>query len=163
MKQIHEKKQIAFNRIFREFDEVYHMVALKYGFSDSAFCIFYSICELGNGCLQKDICDITFISKQTIHSSIRNLEQAGYLRLESGRGRDKHIFLTKAGEALVEEKIFPVLIAENQVFQEMTKEEGNALLQLSEKYLSILRKKLKGLQIEEKGRETKEKREEDLL
>ena len=151
MKQIHGKKQTAFNRIFREFDEVYHMVALKNGLSDSAFFILYSICELGNGCLQKDICRLTFISKQTIHSSIRNLEQAGYLKLEAGRGRDKHIFLTKAGEELVEQKILPVLIAENQVFQKMTKEEGDALLSLSEKYLSILRKNLKDLLVREES------------
>lgn len=142
MKNIHGKKQTAFNQIFQEFDKVYHEVALRYGFSDSAFWILYSICELGNGCLQKDICGVTYTSKQTIHSSIRNLEQAGYLRLESGRGRDKHIFLTKMGEALVKEKIIPVLIAENQVFDEMTKEEGDELLRLSEKYLSILQKNL---------------------
>lgn len=148
MKKIHGKEQIAFNRIFREFDEVYHMIALKCNLSDSAFYILYSICELGNGCLQKDICAMTFLSKQTIHSSIRNLEQAGYLKLEAGRGRDKHIFLTKTGETMVEQKIFPVLIAENQVFSEMTKEEGDALLSLSEKYLSILRKNLKNMQID---------------
>ncbi len=145
MKLIQGKKQAAFNRIFQEFDEVYHEIAVKQGFSDSAFWILYSICELGTGCLQKDICGVTFTSKQTIHSSIRNLEQAGYLKLEEGKGRDKHIFLTEAGEAIVEEKILPILAAENQVFDEMTREEGDELLELSAKYLSILRKNFKEL------------------
>lgn len=142
VERIYEKKQMMLNQIFQEFDEVYHSVALKCGLSDSAFFTLYSICELGNGCLQRDICSVTFTSKQTIHSSIRKLEQAGYLRLETGRGRDKHIFLTEAGERLIEQKIRPILIAESQVFGEMTKEEGDTLLRLSEKYLSILRKNL---------------------
>lgn len=163
MKKIHEKRQTILNRIFQEFDEVYHLVALKCGLSDSAFFILYSICELGDGCLQRDICNITFTSKQTIHSSIRNLEQAGYLKLEAGRGRDKHIFLTEAGEAIIEQKILPVLVAENQVFSEMTTEEGDELLRLSKKYLSILRKNLGDLQADTKKTKTITKKEETIL
>ena len=45
-----------FNRLYKEMDDLYHDIALKLGLSDSALTIFYAICELGDGCLQKDIC-----------------------------------------------------------------------------------------------------------
>lgn len=50
----------AFNRIDKELDDVYHEVALRMNISDSAFTIFYIIHELGDGCLQKDICREAF-------------------------------------------------------------------------------------------------------
>ena len=73
--------------------------------SDSAFSILYAICELGDGCLQKDICRRAFLSKQTVHSSIRNLERDGLLYLEHGRRRDMHIHLTEAGARLARSRI----------------------------------------------------------
>ena len=48
-----------FNRIYKKTNEIYHDIALRLGLSDSAFDILYSISELGDGCLQKDICNAT--------------------------------------------------------------------------------------------------------
>ena len=62
------------NKLFKEFNNIYHDAALKLGISNSSLDILYSICELGDGCLQRDISKSTFIPKQTIHSSIRSLE-----------------------------------------------------------------------------------------
>ena len=53
-----------FNKMNKEFDELYHKVASKMGISDSAFSIFYTIYDLGDGCLQKDICYEFFANKQ---------------------------------------------------------------------------------------------------
>ena len=89
-----------FNRIDKEFNDIYHEVALKMGISDSAFSIFYILHDLGDGCLQKDICYEAFANKQTVNSSIRKLEREGYLYLKHGRGRDKHIFLTETGRRI---------------------------------------------------------------
>ena len=50
-----------FNRIYKKTNEIYHDIALRLGLSDSAFDILYSISELGDGCLQKDICNATCI------------------------------------------------------------------------------------------------------
>ena len=46
-----------YNCLYREYDSIFHDVALASGLSDSAFAILYHIMELGDGCLQKDICD----------------------------------------------------------------------------------------------------------
>ena len=96
-----------FNKMNKEFDELYHKVASKMGISDSAFSIFYTIYDLGDGCLQKDICYEFFANKQTVNSSIRKLVQEGYIYLKQGVGRDKHIFLTEAGKQFVEKYIVP--------------------------------------------------------
>lgn len=130
------------NQLYKELDELYHAVALKAGLSDSALDILYSLCVLGDGCLQKEICQLAFISKQTVNSSIRKLEQQQYLVLQPGKGRDMHIYLTETGQALVQEKVIPVIQAENQAFGRMTAAEQNELLRLCKIYLSNLQQNL---------------------
>ena len=56
-----------FNKINKECNELYHKVASKMGISDSAFSIFYTLYDLGDGCLQKDICYEFFANKQTVN------------------------------------------------------------------------------------------------
>ena len=129
-----------FNRIFNEYNHIYHDIALKLGLSDSGFDILYTICDIGNGCLQKDICENTMLSKQTIHSSVQKLMRDGFLSLEAGRGRDMHIFLTPAGKAMLDEKIAPAIQIENLAFTDMTEEEQTEFLRLNRKYADNLRK-----------------------
>ena len=129
-----------FNSLYRETDSIYHKLALHAGLSDSAFQILYSIVEFGDGCLQKDISTQYNISKQTINSSIKNLEAKGYLTLSRGKGRDMHLHLTPAGEAFTEEYIVPVFDAENHVFAQMTPEETAQMLRLTKKYTELFRK-----------------------
>lgn len=139
MKTILSPELRAFNLLYKEIDNVYHEIASHYGLSDSAFVILYSIYDLGDGCLQKDICGTTFGSKQTINSSIKKLERQGYLHLSAGKGRNMHIHLTPAGTGLVTRCVLPVISMENQVFQEMTPEENQLLLNLTKKYMTKLR------------------------
>lgn len=130
-----------FNRLYREMDKIYHELAVGAGMSDSAFFILYGILEMGDGCLQKEIAERYSISKQTVNSSIQNLKEKGYLLLEEGRGRDKHIYFTEAGQKFVREKVFPVMEMEKEVFAEMSLEESRELLRLMKKYLEIFQRK----------------------
>ena len=129
-----------FNRLFKECNHIYHDIALKLGLSDSGFDILYTLCEIGDGCLQKDICDATMLSKQTIHSSVQKLAKDGYLSLQPGKGRDLHIHLTSAGKALMEEKITPAIQTENIAFTDMSKDEQEEFLRLNRKYIDSLRR-----------------------
>ena len=129
-----------FNRIFKECNHIYHDIALKLGLSDSGFDILYTLSEIGDGCLQKDICDATMLSKQTIHSSVQKLAKDGYLSLQPGKGRDLHIHLTSAGKALMEEKITPAIQTENLAFTDMSKDEQEEFLRLNRKYIDSLRR-----------------------
>lgn len=137
-----------FNRIYKKTNEIYHDIALRLGLSDSAFDILYSISELGDGCLQKDICNATCIPKQTIHSSIRQMEKSGYLTLSSGKGRSMHITLTDLGKNLLERTIYPVMQMEGEAFHCMTDEECQQMLALFEKYIQALGDAAKNLSIQ---------------
>ncbi|MGI6006004.1 MAG: MarR family winged helix-turn-helix transcriptional regulator [Ruminococcus sp.] len=130
---------VAFNRLYKEMDDIYSDIARHIGISDSAFTIFYIICELGDGCLQKDICQTYYVTKQTINSSIRKLEREGYLYLEQGKGHDKHIHLTPKGQEFVQKNILPVQQMEHEAFQALTAGERKELLRLTEKYVENLR------------------------
>ena len=136
-----------FNRIYKKTNEIYHDIALRLGLSDSAFDILYSISELGDGCLQKDICNATCIPKQTIHSSIRQMEKSGYLTLSSGKGRSMHISLTDLGKSLLERTIYPVMQMEGEAFHCMTDEECQQMLALFGKYIQALGDAAKKLSI----------------
>ena len=131
-----------FNCLYKEIEKLYHDVAVKAGMSDSSFFILYTIVELGNGCLQKDVSDMYSINKQTIHSSIRNLEKNGYIFLQKGKGRNMHIYLTEEGEKLIQQKMIPIMEAENDVFTAMTEQESKELLRLNKKYTALLQQKM---------------------
>ena len=137
-----------FNRIYKKTNEIYYDIALRLGLSDSAFDILYSISELGDGCLQKDICNATCIPKQTIHSSIRQMEKSGYLTLSSGKGRSMHITLTDLGKNLLERTIYPVMQMEGEAFHCMTDEECQQMLALFGKYIQALGDAAKNLSIQ---------------
>ena len=139
------KELKEYNQIYKELNEIYHSMALKTGLSDSAFDIFYAIAVIGDGCLQRDICQMTFLSKQTIHSSVRKLEKEGYLALKKGRGRSIHLHLTSAGEALVREKVLPFIEIEEKSFEDMTLDQAHELLRLNKKYASRLRENAEAL------------------
>ena len=86
-----------YNHIYKEANDIYHEIARKLQLSDSALDIFYTIFEIGDNCLQRDICKASCMPKQTVNSSIRKLQTDGYLTLSPGKGRSMHIHLTASG------------------------------------------------------------------
>ena len=130
---------ITFNRIYKELDDVYRDMANKLGLSESAFDILYGICEMGDGCLQRDICRTSCLPKQTVNSSIHKMEEQGYLLRVQGKGRSMHIHLTESGRKLMEEKIYPVIQCENEVMNSFSEEERKQFLELSERHVSLLK------------------------
>lgn len=128
-----------FNRYYKELIDIYHDMALQIGLSDSAFDIFYYLCEHGDGCLQRDICASTHLPKQTIHSSICKLETEGYLTLARGKGRSMRISLTDAGKLMMQETVLPMIRLENEAFSCMTPDECRQMLALQSRYTAALR------------------------
>ena len=147
VKQSVEMREL--NCLYKENEKIYYEIAVKSGLSESAFLIMYSIVELGNGCLQKDIAERYFISRQTISSSVRSLEKKEYVYLKHGSGRNMPLYLTLKGEAFAREKIMPLMEAENSVFEEMTSQEKCEFLKLARKYNEIFKEKARKLLQEE--------------
>lgn len=134
MLNISHEKLNRFNQLINSIDAFYHRMALKAGLSDSAFWILYMVRTLGSGCIQKDISEAIVISKKTINSAIWKLEQKGFLRLERGKRRDMHIFLTEKGEEFVEKHVTPIIAAEEHSFYTLEEKEQEELIRITEKY-----------------------------
>ena len=138
-----------YNNLYRLGNELYHNVAVRMGLSDSAFDILYALDGLGDGCLQKDVCTASGLSKQTVNTSVHKLEQAGYVELRVEHGRGTHLHLT--GRALVAERIRPVAGAEEAAFAAMAPGECEELLRLTRVYLEHLRGLVDALPYPERG------------
>ena len=151
MEAEHHEELEQLNQLYKENNELYHNIAVKLGMSDSAFSILYAICELGDGCLQKDVCTASGLSKQTVNTSVHKLEQAGYVELRVEHGRGTHLHLTEAGRALVAERIRPVAGAEEAAFAAMAPGECEELLRLTRVYLEHLRGLVDALPYPERG------------
>ena len=135
-----------YNHIYKEANDIYHEIARKLQLSDSALDIFYTIFEIGDNCLQRDICKASCMPKQTVNSSIRKLQTNGYLTLSPGKGRSMHIHLTPSGQKLIQEKLVPLIRIENDAFEDMTVEECEQLIHLNAKYNQALRSRLSNLE-----------------
>ena len=118
----------------QELNEMYHEIAVRMGISDSVFAILYAVYDLGDGCLQKDICREMFLNKQTVNSAMHKLVKEDYLYMEQGRGRDKHIYFTEKGNAFIREKILPVIQKEEETFLEFCPEEQEEIIRLVKMY-----------------------------
>ena len=138
--------QQIFKRIYKEANEIYHEAARILHLSDSAFEIFYALFDMGDNCLQRDICKSSCLPKQTINSSIRKLQTDGYLTLSPGKGRSMHIHLTDSGKKLIQEKLLPLIQIENDTLASFSPEECEQLLRLNAKYNQTLRSRLSNLE-----------------
>ncbi len=145
MQKEYNDLRIQFNSLFKEMTDIYHNIALKLELSESALLILYAIVDLGDGCTQKDISEMYYMSKQTINTSVKNLEKSGYIKFKQDKGNNKQIFLTLSGKKLAEKKITPVINVENNVFADMLPEERQELLKITKKYVDLLKEKADAL------------------
>lgn len=134
-----------FSVLYHLSDELYHEAAVAMELSDSAFDILYCLNELGDGCLQRDICAASCLTKQTVNTSVHKLARAGLLQLKAEQGRAVSLHLTRAGRAVVDERIKPVVVAEEEAFDALTTEEAVELLRLTKLYLERLRERVRDL------------------
>ena len=132
-------KLVDFDRLLNGLDHIYSEFSRACGLSDCAYWMLVDTSTAGGSIAVSRLTSEWFYSKQTINSSIRRLEQDGYLYLQPGRGRDMHICLTPEGRRLVEEKAAPVAAMEERAFSGMPQEDQQALLRLTHAYLARLR------------------------
>lgn len=145
MPEIITEEMKCFNYLTSEIDAAYHEAALKLGLSDSAMLILYIICNNGESCMLNDICKLSGTSKQTINSSLRKLESEGIVYLERFNGRRKKVCLTDKGKDLINNTVVHLIRIENEIFSSWTKTERETYIQLTQKYLTTFKDKIKEL------------------
>lgn len=134
-----------YNFLMAEIDNAYHEAALKLGLSDSAMMILYAICSCGESCLLSEIIHWLGISKQTVNSSLRKLEQQDIIYLESAGGKTKRVCLTENGRAKVNDTVCRIIEIENKIFASWDREEWDIYLELTNRYLNAFKKEIKEL------------------
>ncbi len=143
MKAYSSKAMKRFNHLLGEIEAVYHDIALKFGQSDSAMSILYTICDYGESCPLQEICQRSGISKQTINSALRKLETEGIVYLESAGAREKNVCLTGKGKDLAKATAIRVIEAENGILASWPKEDVEKYLELTERFLAGIQEKAK--------------------
>ena len=136
-----EKRYQEFISASKEVDDLYHMLALKFNLSDSAMWILCTMREANRELTQSEIAQEMSMSRQTVNSTIKNLEKQGYLRLEavSGDRRNKILSFTEEGETFVKRTVDRVLSLEHQVFENLEVEEQEKITQILRKYTRFMR------------------------
>jgi len=132
-----------FNLLLSEIDAAYHDAALKLGLSDSAMLILYTICWCDGECLLSDI--TSGASKQTINSALRKLEADNLVCLEAFGGRKKKVRLTEEGNQFVRNTVLRLIEVENAIFDIWSDEEKNTYIELTRRYLTDFRERIKEL------------------
>lgn len=132
-----------FNLLLSEIDAAYHDAALRLGLSDSAMLILYTICWCDGECLLSNI--TSGASKQTINSALRKLEADNIVCLEAFEGRKKKVRLTEEGNQFVKDTVFRLIEVENAIFNIWSDEEKNTYIELTRRYLTDFRERIKEL------------------
>lgn len=127
---------MALTHISKQADEMYHRYGTYTGLSDPAIWVLYTLYEDEAATYtQNDLVSMWFYPKQTINYTVSSLVKKGWISLEqlSGGRNRKALRLTKAGEDICEEKILPLMQAEEKSLTRMTDEEQESLLKLNKK------------------------------
>lgn len=136
------KKIHQINYLTAETDAIYHQASLKLKVSDSVMRVLYSIYDNGNNCLLSLVYKQSGISKQTVNSALRKLEDMGIIYLETYKGKSKKICLTKEGIDYVKNTAGRLYEAERKTFEGWKKEEIDMYISLMEKYKCTLQKQI---------------------
>ncbi len=134
-----------FDHLTNEIEAAYHEAVLKFGFSDTALVILYTICNFGDDCLLSEINKLSGISRQTINSALRRLEADEIVFLETYDGKKKKVCLTDKGKKVAAGTALQLIRIENEIFASWTQEEQDLYLELTQRYLEAFREKIKGL------------------
>ena len=149
MQEKYEKIRLL-NAYICEMNAVYHSLAQTLDLSDSVMQVLYTALAHGGSCTLREICLLTGISKQTLSSCLRKLEQEDIIRLEAIDGKQKRVCLTEKGLTLANKTALVELDLETAILESWPEAEREHYLQLTKRYLDDLRLGVKALQMKRK-------------
>lgn len=129
------KELRRYNYLAGELDAAYHELNIKLNMADSAMIILYAICDQGDACLLRDIYGQFGVSKQTINSALRKLEEEKLVFLEAVDAKNKRVCLTPKGKETADRTAKRIIEVENDIFSSWEEEEVEKYLELTERYL----------------------------
>lgn len=142
MSNAYNDKVHRINALSNELDAIYHAAARKLGIADSELIVMYEIYDSEGSCLLNAISKKNGISKQTVNSAIRRMEEQGIVYLEPYLGKAKRVCLTEKGRAYIAGTAQRVFEAECAVFADWTQTEIDTYLALLEKFNVSIREQI---------------------
>jgi len=130
------------NNHFNEIGNLYHDLCVKNGISDSEFIILYMLNDAEEPLTQSDIVRSTGISKQTLNSTIKKLEEQGILCFSNSDKKSKAILITQKGKEFIKEKNGPIVDIEEHIYSTWTQQEVDTYLALTAKFKNQLKEEV---------------------
>lgn len=128
--------------LLSEIEATYHKANIQFGISDSYSIILYIIYVYGDNCPLHKIRYLSGLSKQTLNSAIKNMQQEGLADLRFIDGKSKTLCLTPKGTDLMKKTVANIALAENDILSSWSAEEIRTYLQLTERFLTTLKEKV---------------------
>ena len=144
-----DEKIHKINYIMSEIDNLYRRASAKLGLPDSSMIVLYTICDNEECCELKEIYKRSGMSKQTVNSALRRLEQENIITLSNKDGRAKIVSLTEKGIQLTEKTVRKIYDIEIDIYSEFSGAEIDEYIRLNERFVTSLKKKIKELETEE--------------
>ena len=138
-----------FNRSWKGIDRVYHEIARRSGLSDCAFWILYALRDAGTAMPQNELSQVWLYSRQTVSSTLRQLEERGLIsvRYAAGSRRDKQISLTEDGERFTGVYIEPAMQAEKKALMALDAQDRDALIAGIDRYAGLLNDAMEAIRL----------------
>lgn len=143
METVNQSEARQYNRLIAEINEVYHELAIRQGFSDSAMSILYVLSDNEGQCRLPELIQLSALNKQTVNSALRKLEKDDIIYLEPAGGKSKRVCLTEKGFSIVHKTVDRVLDVEKKIYSSWSREEWELYVQLTERYLRQIREEMK--------------------
>jgi DNA-binding MarR family transcriptional regulator len=137
-----------YNLLAWETDSLYHEISRMFGLTDSAVNILYLICFEDSDALLSDIVRLSGLQKQTINSSLRNLEKKGLIEMRPVNGKMKSVALTEEGSAFCDRTIRKLMDWENEALSGFSKKEVKLFLRLMDRYLESVSRSVTKYQLD---------------
>lgn len=140
MKNNPSKRMLELNEIMKESDDLYRNLARKFKISDCMMWILYILREDDRVVTQSDICNMMYMPKQTVNSSLKKMEAEGYIELLNVNDkRSKQVCLTEKGINLANNTVDIVISKENNALSKMDGKEQELLINLFRKFKDLLK------------------------
>lgn len=128
--------------IFRQ-DELYDIWAKQNGLKPSTVAVLYMLDQFET-CTQGWISKLCLLPKQTVHTVVQELEQAGHLEKVSVSGRkEKPLRLTEAGKRYTADKLDSLYRAEERAAAVMGAEQFAAMVEMTRKFTDSFEKEIR--------------------
>ena len=140
MKNNSSQRMLELNEVMKENNDLYSNLAKKFKMSDCMLWILYILREENKVLTQSDICNMMYMPKQTVNSSLKKMESEGYIELLNiNDKRSKQVCLTEKGVDLANNTVDIIISKENNALSKMDKEEQALFINLFKKYKDLLK------------------------